>query len=36
MPRSGKPEQLLGVAGIDADGIASAARRLVKTQVTAA
>jgi transketolase len=35
MPRSGKPEELLGVAGIDAAGIAAAARRLVRTQVTA-
>jgi transketolase len=35
MPRSGKPEELLGVAGIDASGIAAAARRLVKTRVTA-
>jgi len=28
MPRSGKPEELLGAAGIDAAGIAAAARRL--------
>jgi transketolase len=35
MPRSGKPEQLLGVAGIDADGIAASARRLVRAKVTA-
>jgi transketolase len=35
MPRSGKPEQLLSVAGIDAQGIAATARRLVRTQVTA-
>jgi transketolase len=35
MPRSGKPEELLGVAGVDAAGITAAARRLVRTQVTA-
>jgi hypothetical protein len=35
MPRSGKPEELLSVAGIDAPGIAATARRLVRTQVTA-
>jgi transketolase len=35
MPRSGKPEELLGVAGIDAGGIAAAARRLVRSRVTA-
>src|SRR5262249_46397452 len=35
MPRSGKPEELLSVAGIDAQGITAAARRLVRTQVTA-
>jgi transketolase len=35
MPRSGKPEELLGVAGIDADGIAAAARRLVRARVVA-
>jgi transketolase len=35
MPRSGSPEELLGVAGIDAGGIAAAARRLARTQVTA-
>jgi transketolase len=29
MPRSGKPEELLAAAGIDADHIAAAARRLV-------
>jgi transketolase len=36
MPRSGKAEELLGVAGIDAQGIAATARRLVRTQVSAA
>jgi transketolase len=29
MPHSGKPAELLAEAGIDADGIAAAARRLV-------
>jgi transketolase len=35
MPRSGKPAELLHAAGIDADAIAAAARRLVGAQVTA-
>jgi transketolase len=35
MPRSGKPAELLAAAGIDADAIAAAARRLVEAQVTA-
>ena len=35
MPRSGKPAELLAAAGIDADAIAEAARRLVGAQVTA-
>jgi transketolase len=35
MPRSGKPAELLAAAGIDADGIAEAARSLVGAQVTA-
>jgi transketolase len=33
MPHSGKPAELLGAAGIDAAGIASAARRLVQAPV---
>jgi transketolase len=33
MPRSGKPEELLAEAGIDADHIAAAARELVATTV---
>jgi transketolase len=36
MPHSGKPAELLAEAGIDADGIAAAARKLVGTQITAA
>ena len=35
MPRSGKPEELLHAYGIDAGGIASAARQLVGSEVTA-
>ena len=35
LPRSGKPAELLAAAGIDADAIAAAARRLVEAQVTA-
>jgi transketolase len=35
MPHSGKPAELLAEAGIDADGIAAAARRLVRDQVRA-
>jgi transketolase len=35
LPRSGKPAELLAAAGIDADTIAAAARRLVEAQVTA-
>jgi transketolase len=35
MPRSGTPAELLHAAGIDADCIAAAARRLVAAQVTA-
>jgi transketolase len=35
MPRSGKPAELMASAGIDADAIAQAARRLVGAQVTA-
>jgi transketolase len=35
MPRSGKPAELLAAAGIDADAIAAAARRLVEAQVAA-
>jgi transketolase len=35
MPRSGKPAELMRAAGIDADAIAQAARRLVGAQVTA-
>jgi transketolase len=33
MPRSGKPEELLSAAGIDAEHIAAAARRLVSMPV---
>ena len=33
MPRSGKPEELLAAAGIDAEHIAAAARRLVAETV---
>ena len=35
MPHSGTPAELLAEAGIDADGIAAAARRLVRDQVSA-
>jgi transketolase len=35
MPRSGKPAELLHAYGIDADGIAAAARQLVASEVTA-
>jgi transketolase len=35
MPHSGKPAELLAAAGIDADGIAAAARRLVRQTTTA-
>src|SRR4029079_12012704 len=35
MPPSGKPAELLAEAGIDADGIAAAARKLVRDQVSA-
>ena len=35
MPHSGKPAELLAKAGIDADGIAAAARKLVRDQVSA-
>ena len=35
MPHSGKPAELLREAGIDADGIAGAARRLVQARVAA-
>ncbi|TML76834.1 MAG: transketolase [Actinobacteria bacterium] len=35
MPHSGKPAELLAEAGIDADGIAAAARTLVRDQVSA-
>ncbi len=35
MPHSGKPEELLAEAGIDADGIAAAARRLVRAHAGA-
>jgi transketolase len=35
MPHSGKPAELLAAAGIDADGIAAAARRLVRQKTTA-
>ena len=35
MPHSGKPAELLAEAGIDADGIAAAARALVRDQVSA-
>ena len=34
MPHSGKPAELLAEAGIDADGIAAAARSLVRDQVS--
>jgi hypothetical protein len=36
MPRSGKPEELLADAGIDAEHIAAAARELVAATVRAA
>jgi transketolase len=35
MPHSGKPAELLAAAGIDADGIASAARKLVRDRIRA-
>jgi transketolase len=35
MPRSGKPAELLHAYGIDADGIAAAARHLARSEVTA-
>jgi hypothetical protein len=35
MPHSGKPAELLAEAGIDADGIAAAARSLVRDHVSA-
>jgi transketolase len=35
MPHSGKPAELLAEAGIDADGIAAAARALVQSRVSA-
>jgi transketolase len=35
MPTSGKPEELLAAAGIDAEHIAEAARRLVGAAVSA-
>jgi transketolase len=35
MPGSGKPEELLAAAGIDAEHIAAAARRLVTSPVAA-
>jgi transketolase len=35
MPHSGKPAELLAEAGIDAAGIAAAARKLVRDQVSA-
>jgi transketolase len=35
MPHSGKPAELLAEAGIDADGIAAAARQLVRDRVSA-
>jgi transketolase len=35
MPGSGKPAELLAAAGIDADAIAAAARKLVSTEVVA-
>ncbi len=35
MPHSGKPAELLAEAGIDADGIAAAARAAVRDQVSA-
>jgi transketolase len=35
MPHSGKPAELLAEAGIDADGIAAAARKLVAARVGA-
>ena len=36
MPASGKPAELLGAAGIDAEHIAAAARRLVEATTGAA
>jgi hypothetical protein len=35
MPKSGKPDELLAAAGIDAEHIAAAARRLVRETVPA-
>jgi transketolase len=35
LPRSGKPAELLHAAGIDAEAIAAAARRLVEARVAA-
>jgi hypothetical protein len=35
MPHSGKPAELLAEAGIDAAGIAAAARQLVRDKTTA-
>jgi hypothetical protein len=35
MPHSGKPAELLAEAGIDADGIAKAVRKLVRDRVSA-
>jgi transketolase len=35
MPHSGKPAELLAEAGIDADGIAAAARKLVRAHAGA-
>jgi len=36
MPRSGKPDELLSAAGIDAEHIAAAARTLVRQTVQTA
>jgi hypothetical protein len=35
MPHSGKPDQLLNAAGIDAEHIAEAARSVVRERATA-
>jgi transketolase len=35
MPGSGKPDELLAAAGIDADAIAAAARKLVSAETVA-
>jgi hypothetical protein len=35
MPHSGKPAELLAEAGIDADGIAAAARSLARAHASA-